>query len=55
MDLGVPPVEIRNLLGLKPLKSRFLVCELTVWQHGNTGLRDTAQGSGAPSGLSSVP
>ena len=30
MGLGIPPLEIKNLLESNPLKSRFLVCELTV-------------------------
>ena len=31
MDLGIPPRHIKNLLESDPLKSRFLVRELTVW------------------------
>ena len=30
MDLGIPPLSIENLLESSPLKSRFLVRELTV-------------------------
>ena len=30
MDLGIPPLKIKNLLESNPLKSRFVVHELTV-------------------------
>ena len=29
MDLGIPPLEFKNLIESNPLKSRFLVCGLT--------------------------
>ena len=30
MNLGLPPLRIENMLESNPLKSGFLVCELTV-------------------------
>ena len=50
MDLGIPPLEIQNLTETNPLKSRSLVCGLTVWlvayniQHANSNLPHATHG-----------
>ena len=44
MDLGIPPLEIKNLLESNPLKFWFLVRELTVCEFGR-GLQWTALAS----------
>ena len=43
MALQIPPLEIRNLLESKPVKSRLLVRELTVTEIGDVRV----QGRGA--------